>query len=135
MLSDEDITSVKQPCAVRWLSLHYAVESMKSNWPALVMALNEEAVGGNAQAKDILGQIQPYSFIALTHTLFDVLPVMTKLNVVFQKDNVNMATINQSQLFKMGRFPEDSLDLLNRYDVLLNPSHIPHGTSGKLKQI
>ena len=73
-LSEEDMTSLKQPCAVRWLSLHRAVESIKKNWPALVMELNEEAVGGNAQAQGILGQIQPYSFIALTHTLADVLP-------------------------------------------------------------
>uniref|UniRef100_A0A667WMC5 Uncharacterized protein n=1 Tax=Myripristis murdjan TaxID=586833 RepID=A0A667WMC5_9TELE len=92
-LSDEDMTSLKQPCAVRWLSLRKAVESMKSNWPALVMELNEEAVGGNVQAQGILGQIQPYSFIALTHTLADVLPVMTKLNLVFQRDDVNLATI------------------------------------------
>ena len=91
-LSEEDMTSLKQPCAVRWLSLHRAVESIKNNWPALVMELNEEAVGGNAQAQGLLGQIQPYSFIALTHTLADVLPVMTKLNLVFQKEDVNLAT-------------------------------------------
>lgn len=42
-LSDEDMVSLKQPYAFRWLSLHRAVESMKSNWPALVMELNEEA--------------------------------------------------------------------------------------------
>ncbi|KAJ8384469.1 hypothetical protein AAFF_G00204900 [Aldrovandia affinis] len=87
------MTSLKQPCAVRWLSLHRAVEGIKRNWPALVIELNEEAVGGNAQAQGILGQIQPYCFIALTHALADVLPVMTKLNLVFQKDDVNLATI------------------------------------------
>ncbi|XP_073329080.1 uncharacterized protein C17orf113-like [Pagrus major] len=186
-LSDEDMTSLKQPCAVRWLSLHKAVESMKSNWPALVMELNEEAVGGSAQAQGILGQIQQYSFIALTHTLSDVLPVMTKLNMVFQKEDVNLATIrpmvNASvaaltqlrdapgpeeerfeaecvhnmytdvqmthasdravQVFKKtradyikhlidalhNRFPQNSLDLLNCFDVLLNPSRYPQRTS------
>ncbi|KAJ8367403.1 hypothetical protein AAFF_G00318060 [Aldrovandia affinis] len=91
--SNEDMTSLKQPCAVRWLSLHRAVEGIKRNWPALVIELNKEAVGGNAQAQGILGQIQPYCFIALTHALADVLPVMTKLNLVFQKDDVNLATI------------------------------------------
>uniref|UniRef100_A0A8C4YYV9 HAT C-terminal dimerisation domain-containing protein n=1 Tax=Gadus morhua TaxID=8049 RepID=A0A8C4YYV9_GADMO len=182
-LSEEDMTSLKQPCAVRWLSLHRAVESIKKNWPALVMELNEEAVGGNAQAQGLLGQIQPYSFIALTHTLADVLPVMTKLNLVFQKEDVNLATIRPMvqasvsalthlrdapgpeeqryqtdfqegmykgiqvthagdrsvQAFKNARtryiqhlidalharFPDDSLDLLNCFDVLLNPSRYP----------
>ncbi|KAJ8358389.1 hypothetical protein AAFF_G00010400 [Aldrovandia affinis] len=36
-LSDEDMMSLKQPCAVRWLSLHRAVEGIKRNWPALVI--------------------------------------------------------------------------------------------------
>ncbi|KAJ8412305.1 hypothetical protein AAFF_G00145720 [Aldrovandia affinis] len=189
-LSDEDMTSLKQPCAVRWLSLHRAVEGIKRNWPALVIELNEEAVGGNAQAQGFLGQIQPYCFIALTHALADVLPVMTKLNLVFQKD-VNLATIRPMvyasvaaltqlrdapgpeeerfqadcqegmykdvkvthagdrsiQAFKNARarsiqhlidalhdrFPEDSLDLLNCFDVLLNPSRYPQ-TQGALQE-
>uniref|UniRef100_A0A672HAQ6 HAT C-terminal dimerisation domain-containing protein n=1 Tax=Salarias fasciatus TaxID=181472 RepID=A0A672HAQ6_SALFA len=174
-LSDEDTTSLKQPCAVSWLSLHKAAESIETTWPALVMELNEEAVGGNAQAQGLLGQIQPYSFTALTDTLSDVLPVMTKLNLIFQKDDVNLATITpmvqasiaaltqlrdapgpEEELFQAecedsmyrdvqvthagdracltdalhDRFPEDSLDLLNSFDVLLNPSRYPQGTSG-----
>ena len=92
-LGDEDVKSLKQQCAVRWLSLHRAVEGIKLNWPALVKELHEEAVGGNPQTKGILGQIQPYCFIAWTHALADVLPVITKLNLVFQKEDVNLATI------------------------------------------
>ncbi|XP_042610690.1 zinc finger protein 862-like [Cyprinus carpio] len=93
-LSDEDMVSLKQPCAVRWLSLHRAVEAMKHNWAAVAMEINEEAVcGGNTQAQGLLGQIQTYSFIALTHAMADLLPVMTKLNLVFQKDNVNLSSI------------------------------------------
>ncbi|KAM4551083.1 uncharacterized protein C17orf113-like [Odontesthes bonariensis] len=92
-LHDEDMVSVKQPCAVRWLSLHRAVKAMKHNWPAVVMELTEEALRGNAKAQGLLGQIQSYSFIALTHALADMLPVMTKLNLVFQKDDVNLSSI------------------------------------------
>ncbi|XP_026099534.1 zinc finger protein 862-like [Carassius auratus] len=87
------MVSLKQPCADRWLSLHRAVEAMKHNWAAVAMEINEEAVGGNTQAQGLLGQIQTYSFIALTHALADLLPVMTKLNLVFQKDNVNLSSI------------------------------------------
>ncbi|KAJ8372405.1 hypothetical protein AAFF_G00289800 [Aldrovandia affinis] len=161
-LSDEDMTSLKQPCAVRWLSLHRAVEGIKRNWPALVIELNKEAVGGNAQAQGILGQIQPYCFIALTHALADVLPVMTKLNLVFQKDDVNLATIRpmvhasvaaltqlrdapgleeerfqadcQEGMYKDVKVTHaDSLDLLNCFDVLLNPSRYPQ-TQGALQE-
>lgn len=66
---------------------------MKHNWAAVAMELHEEAVGGNTQAQGLLGQIQTYSFIALTHALADLLPVMAKLNLVFQKDNVNLFSI------------------------------------------
>lgn len=59
------------------------------NWSAFVMDLNEEvgmeAFNGNSQAQGILNQIQTYNSIALTHTLADVLPVMTKLNCFFKE--------------------------------------------------
>lgn len=182
-LNDEDMTSLKQHCAVRWLSLGKAVNAIKLNWPALVMELNEEAVSGNSQAHGILNQIQTYHFIALTHTLSDVLPVMTKLNLVFQREDVNLANIKpmvqasvaaltqlkdspgpEEQLFNEGvaddvfknitvtqtdqkfvrafeavreryiqhlidalkdRFPENDMDILNCFDVLLNPTRYP----------
>ncbi|KAK5861548.1 hypothetical protein PBY51_022938 [Eleginops maclovinus] len=92
-LHDEDMVSLKQPCAVRWLSLLRAVKAMKHNWPAVVMELTEEALRGNDKAQGLLGQIQSYSFIAMTHALSDLLPVMTKLNLVFQKDDVNLSSI------------------------------------------
>lgn len=66
---------------------------MKHKWAAVTMELNEEAVEGNTQAQGLLAQIQSYNFIALTHTLADVLPVMMKLNLIFQKDNVNLSSI------------------------------------------
>lgn len=92
-LDDEDMTSLKHHCAVRWLSLDRAVNAIKDNWPALVMELTEEADGGNAQAHGIVNQIQTYHFTAMTHMLCDVLPVMTKLNLVFQKEDVNLSNI------------------------------------------
>ncbi|CAM4543814.1 unnamed protein product [Leuciscus chuanchicus] len=96
-LSDEDLVSLKQPCAVRWLSLHRAVEAMKHNWAAVAMELNEEAVGGNTQAQGLLGQIQTYSFIALTQALADLLPIQFNSIqfkfIFFQKDNVNLSSI------------------------------------------
>ena len=92
-LDEEDIKSLKQQCAVRWLSLHRAVSAIKDNWPALVLELTEEAEEGNAQARGIVNQIQTYNFTAMTHMLCDVLPVMTKLNLVFQKEDVNLSSI------------------------------------------
>ncbi|KAM4590951.1 zinc finger protein 862-like [Odontesthes bonariensis] len=93
-LTDEDMTSLKQQCAVRWLSLGKAVSAVKKNWPALIMELSEEAANGNAQSQGLLNQIRSYKFIALTHTLSDVLPVMDKLNLCFQREDVNLGCIS-----------------------------------------
>ncbi|KAM3875379.1 uncharacterized protein C17orf113-like [Diretmus argenteus] len=91
-LNDDDMISLKQPCAVRWLSLQRAVDSIQLNWPALVTQLGKEAEG-NAQALGLHREILTYQYIAWIHTLADVLPVMTKLNLVFQKDDVNLSMI------------------------------------------
>ncbi|KAJ8358210.1 hypothetical protein AAFF_G00022400 [Aldrovandia affinis] len=87
LLKKESAFSIQVHCGAHRAALA-ALDAAKA-----VDQLNKEAVGGNAQAQGILGQIQPYCFIALTHALADVLPVMTKLNLVFQKDDVNLATI------------------------------------------
>lgn len=63
----------------------------KKNWPVLIMELNEEAATSNAKSHGLLNQIQ--SFIVLTHTLSDVLPVMNKLNLCFQREDVNLGCI------------------------------------------
>lgn len=92
-LDESDIVSLKEPCSVRWLSLTRAVKAIKANLPALLMELDEDAARGNAQAEGILRQIWQYSFVAMTYTLLDILPVMDKLNIVFQREDVNLATI------------------------------------------
>lgn len=85
--------SLKQQCAVWWLSLGKAVDAIKNNWPALVMELNEEAAGGSPQGHGLRNQIQSFGFIALTYALSDVLPVINKLNLCFQREDVNLANI------------------------------------------
>ena len=76
-----------------WLSLGKAVSAIKKNWPVLIMELNEEAATGNAKRHGLQNQIQSYKFIALTHTLSDVLPIMNKLNLCFQREDVNLGCI------------------------------------------
>ncbi|MEW8544162.1 MAG: hypothetical protein AB2693_11565 [Candidatus Thiodiazotropha sp.] len=92
-LDDNDIVSLKEPCSVRWLSLTRAVTAIKANLPALLMELDEDAARGNTQAEGILRQIRQYSFVALTYSLLDILPVMDKLNIVFQREDLNLSTI------------------------------------------
>ncbi|XP_077983943.1 uncharacterized protein C17orf113-like [Glandiceps talaboti] len=94
ILNTEDVLSLKEPCSVRWLSFGRAVKGIYDNWPALVMEFDEEASQrDNAVASGLLKQIKQYSFLAITHLLMDVLPIMDRCNLVFQREDVNLATI------------------------------------------
>ena len=58
------------------------------------MELHEEATNGNSQAHDLLNHMQTYGFIALTYALSDILPVINRLNLCFQKEDVNLSSID-----------------------------------------
>ncbi|XP_070548742.1 zinc finger protein 862-like [Ptychodera flava] len=94
ILESEDVLSLKEPCSVRWLSFGRAVKGIYDNWPALVMEFDEEAAQrDNTVAGGLLKQIKQYSFSAITHLLMDVLQIMDRCNLVFQRKDVNLATV------------------------------------------
>lgn len=92
LLEDDNLISLKQPHSVRWLSLHQAVEAIEHCWPALVMALGQEAASGNATAKGLVAKVEDYKFIGLTCLLYDVLPNFTRLSKIFQRNDLDFAT-------------------------------------------
>eukprot|EP00745_Piridium_sociabile_P000093 TRINITY_DN100539_c0_g2_i3.p1 TRINITY_DN100539_c0_g2~~TRINITY_DN100539_c0_g2_i3.p1 ORF type:complete len:411 (+),score=104.85 TRINITY_DN100539_c0_g2_i3:312-1544(+) len=93
-MDNEDFISLKQPCAVRWLSLSRAVEAMRLNWAPVVMELEEEVMARKcATAGGLKRALSAYSFTAMMHMMCDVLPVMNRLNLTFQKDDINISSI------------------------------------------
>ena len=93
-MDPSDFKSLKEPCSVRWLSLTRAVDSIYSNWPSLVLCLEEERVRGNATAAGLLAQVKAFKFVAIMHMLLDVLPILGSLSRCFQEENVSIGTIN-----------------------------------------
>ena len=85
--------SLKEPCAVRWLSFIKAAKTIDANWPQLVLSLDEEAARNNPVAAGLLRKLKTFSFPAMTNTLLDVLPIMDRLNLAFERDDVNLSTI------------------------------------------
>ena len=94
-MEPNDFQSLKEPCSVRWLSFTKATKSIDVNWPQLVLALGEEAARNNPTADGLLRQLKTFSFAAMTNTLLDVLPIMDRLNLAFQQDDVNLSTTVQ----------------------------------------
>ncbi|XP_070550531.1 uncharacterized protein C17orf113-like [Ptychodera flava] len=94
ILESEGVLSLKEPCSVRWLSFGRAVKIFYDNWPAIFMEFDEEAAQrDNAVAGGLLKQIKQYSFLAITHLLMDVLPIMDRCNLVLEREDVNLVTI------------------------------------------
>ncbi|XP_077863433.1 zinc finger protein 862-like, partial [Saccoglossus kowalevskii] len=92
-MSDEDFSSLKEPCSVRWLSLSRSVASLDKNWAVLYLELGEEAARNNPKAEGLLRAIKSFSFVATMKMLRDVLPIVDRLNLIFQRDNVNLGII------------------------------------------
>ena len=66
------LPDTKQPSAVRWLSLSRTAEGIQSNWPALVMEMEEgAATKRNLITEVLLKRIKTESFVAITHFLLD----------------------------------------------------------------
>ncbi|KAK5848763.1 hypothetical protein PBY51_008456 [Eleginops maclovinus] len=93
-MDEHDLLSLKQPSATRWLSLERAVKGMRANWVALVLELEEEEAARDCPvAKGLRRQLQKSTFPALTHLLTDVLSVVNRMNLTFQKEDVNISSI------------------------------------------
>uniref|UniRef100_A0A4W6FPJ6 HAT C-terminal dimerisation domain-containing protein n=1 Tax=Lates calcarifer TaxID=8187 RepID=A0A4W6FPJ6_LATCA len=94
-MGEHDLLSLKQPSATRRLSLERAVKGTRANWAAVVSELREEEDAKNCPvAKGIRKRLQTYTFTALTHLLTDVLAVVNRMNLIFQKDDVNISFIS-----------------------------------------
>ena len=91
LLEDDKFVSLKQPHAVRWLSLDQAVYAINHCWPALVIALGEAAANGVAVARGLADKVEKYSFIGITCLLADILPNFSKMSKVFQRESLDFA--------------------------------------------
>ena len=93
-LDESDYMSLKHPISVRWLILGKAVKAIKSIYPALTLELEEEANrNGLTAAGNLCKKCKMFSFVAMTYILSDVIPLLENLNLIFQKETVNLAMI------------------------------------------
>ncbi|KAK0148970.1 Transmembrane protein C17orf113 [Merluccius polli] len=142
-MGEHDLLSLKQPSPTRWLSLERAVKGICANWAAVVSELREEEDAKNCPvAKGIRKWLQTYTFTALTHLLTDVLAVVNRMNLVFQKEDVNILSISPvvsmtlaslEDLMNGPRFLSEHLSIISDLDTVLNASCYPGGADSALK--
>ena len=77
----------------RWLSFDGAVQAILTNLDPLMSALISDAES-DPVAKGILKFITTFTFLASTHLLADVLPVLSRLSKLFQRQCIDFAAVS-----------------------------------------
>ena len=114
--SDEDMRQVtlKEPASFRWLSLEAAVKAISDVYPALYMEL--ENAKGVAEAKGLFTKVKNVTFVLCTAFLRDILGVVNKLSKTFQKNDLDISTVNimiDSTISKLENFKKSNGKAIN----------------------
>ena len=100
IMGDEEMAylTLKEPASFRWLSLDGAVRAVADCYPALYSTLEHDAAkgnsAGNSEAKGLFNKVKCVTFVLVTGFLRDVLSVVSKLSKVFQRDLIDIETVN-----------------------------------------
>ena len=80
--------------STRWLSHDLAVASIRRTLVSLLTTLERAVVENyDAVARGLLHAMKSYKFVATLYLLSDVLPILTTLSLVFQKESVCLTAI------------------------------------------
>lgn len=93
VLEDPSI-KCKQAKDVRWLSHDMAIKAVIRTLPSLFVSLDREA-SENAEptAHGLLKLMKTYKFVACAYLLSDVLPHLSRLSKIFQKQSVDLSLV------------------------------------------
>ncbi|XP_020625528.1 uncharacterized protein LOC110062925 [Orbicella faveolata] len=90
---ESDVLKIKEVHSVRWFSFYNALYAIYHSWGALVTYFASHAKS-DAKAKGFVKKITEYEFIGITHFLIDIIPITTQLNLVFQKQDLDLAAVS-----------------------------------------
>ena len=130
VLNDKQL-KIKEVHSVRWFAFYSALEAVYHSWGALVTYFEQEKQSekGGA-AKGLHSQLTQFEFVGVTHLLMDIIPVVTKLSLSFQKQDIDIsivqplvqATISQLRwlLTNNGRYMQEFSSCINIDANLMN---------------
>lgn len=80
----------------RWLSQDQAISNLRRNLPAVLAALAKEAdTKKDPVARGLYTFCATYRFVAAVHLQADVLPHLSRLSKLFQREDVNFLAIKE----------------------------------------
>ena len=93
VLNDKKL-KIKEVHSVRWFAFYSALEAIFHTWGSLVTFFEQEKQaekGGTA--KGIHSQLTQFEFVGVTYLLMDIMPVLTKLSLSFQKKDIDISVV------------------------------------------
>lgn len=77
--------------------MYAALEAVYRTWSSLATYMESQMESSNdSAAKGFFKKITTFTFIATTHMLMDTIPIVTKLSLSFQKENIDLAMLRPS---------------------------------------
>lgn len=88
-----DSPQLKEIHDVRWYAFYDSLRVVFQCWEARAQTFN---AAKDAKAKGLYKAITCYSFVALSHFLMDIIPVVAALNMKFQREDLEISMIGPS---------------------------------------
>ena len=112
-LLDDPAIKLKEAKDVRWLSHDAAIASLLCTLPSLIASLEREATErGEPTAEGLLRFVKSHFFIATAHLLHKVLPHVSRLSRIFQKEDVDFTLLKpcvDATIAAVGLYKDDEL--------------------------
>ena len=89
---DSPQIKIKEVHSVCWFSFYNALDAIFRSWAPLATLLEQEATK-DAKAKGYFKIMTTSQFLLISHILMDIIPIVTHLNVLFQKQNLDLSVV------------------------------------------
>lgn len=93
VLNDKKL-KIKEIHAVRWFAFYSALEAVFHCWGSLVTYFEQEKraeKGGTAKGLHLA--LTQFEFVTVTYLLMDIIPILTKLSLTFQKEMLDISLV------------------------------------------
>ncbi|XP_046554759.1 zinc finger protein 862-like [Haliotis rubra] len=128
---------VREMHDIRWFSFYKVLEAIYKSWNSLVVYFQSTELSRDPKATGLLKSITNFKFAALTWSLMDVIPVITELNLVMQKDSLDVASLKPvvaSTIDKLQYLKENDGHYRQEFQSLLTDDNHLYGHELKYKK-
>ena len=84
---------LQRPMENRWLSLGNAVSALRKSFKSVKAILENEASEGDATAIRLTHQLRKPLYVMTLHLLADILYILNNLSLAFQRNDLNLLSI------------------------------------------